>query len=76
MIVGVLIIIPQKIELGDWVYALPHLNATINTLTVLCLVGAFVSVKSGNIKMHITGHDSQYYKVDFGMFYVYEHMNI
>jgi putative membrane protein len=52
LLVAVLISLPQKLDLGDWVYTLPHVIGGINTLTSLCLIIAIVDIKSKNIKVH------------------------
>lgn len=41
-----------KLDLGDWVYVLPHTIAWVNTLTSICLIVAFIAVKRKNIKLH------------------------
>lgn len=51
--VAFLIIFPGKLSFaGDWVYALPGVHAAVNSLTVLVLVGAFLAIKNGNVKLH------------------------
>lgn len=50
--VAALMILPQKISAGSWVYFLPDLNAIINSLTALLLIMAVVMVKKGNIAIH------------------------
>lgn len=50
--VAVLLSLPTKLNLGEWVYTLPHAIGIINTLTSICLIVAFVAVKKGNIKLH------------------------
>ncbi|HEY9117523.1 MAG TPA: DUF420 domain-containing protein, partial [Roseivirga sp.] len=52
MAVAVLLSLPTKLNLGDWVYNLPHAIGVINTLTALCLIAAFVAIKSKNVKLH------------------------
>lgn len=55
VLVAVLLFFPQTGKLGDLdVSFLPHLIATINSGTVLCLIGAFIAVKSKNIQWHRT----------------------
>ncbi len=55
LVVAFLIYFPAKLGLaGDWVKLLPGLHATVNSLTVLTLVAAFISIKKGNIKLHRT----------------------
>lgn len=50
--VAVLLGLPTKLDLGDWVYTLPHMIGVINTLTAVCLIAAFVAVKKKNIQWH------------------------
>lgn len=50
--VAVLLGLPTKLDLGDWVYVLPHVIAIINTLTAVCLIAAFIAVKKKNIQWH------------------------
>ncbi len=50
--VAVLLGLPTKLNLGDWVYNLPHVIGGINTLTALCLIIAVIAVKKKNIKLH------------------------
>ena len=50
--VAILLGLPTKLDLGDWVYTLPHVIGVINTLTAICLVAAFVAVKKKNIQLH------------------------
>lgn len=52
--VAALILLPQKINAGSWVYFLPDLNAVINSLTAVFLVVAVIMVKRGNIAAHRT----------------------
>ncbi|MFT5569725.1 MAG: putative membrane protein [Cyclobacteriaceae bacterium] len=50
--VAILIFLPQRLEMGDWVKSLPTVNAIINSLTASLLVMALVMVKTENIEMH------------------------
>jgi len=50
--VAVLLGLPTKLDLGDWVFTLPHVIGVINTLTSICLVMAIVAVKKKNIPLH------------------------
>ena len=53
VLVAVLLFLPYKISLSkDIVMALPGLNATINSLTSLLLIGALVFVKMGKLELH------------------------
>lgn len=50
--VAVLLSLPQKLDLGDWVYNLPHVIGGINTLTSLCLIFALVAIKTKRVDWH------------------------
>ena len=50
--VAVLLGLPTKLNLGDWVYNLPHVIGGLNTVTSICLVIAFVAIKRKNVKLH------------------------
>lgn len=50
--VAVLLGLPYKLELGDWVHTLPHVIGGINTLTSIFLVLAFIAVKRKNVLWH------------------------
>lgn len=52
--VAALILLPQKIDAGSWVYFLPDLNAIINSLTAVLLMLALVMIKRGNVGAHKT----------------------
>ena len=52
--VAALILLPQKIDAGSWVYFLPDLNAVINSLTAILLVLAVIMVRRGNVAAHRT----------------------
>lgn len=53
VVVAILIFTPEKIQgAGDWVYMLPHLNATFNTLTTIVLLLGLYFIKQKNIKAH------------------------
>lgn len=54
LIVALLILFPGKLALGEWVSVLPSLHAGVNSLTALILIGAYVSIRRGNIKLHRT----------------------
>ena len=51
-LIAALFFIPEKLELGTFVYELPHLNAVINSLTSLLLICAFISIKIGMVGWH------------------------
>jgi putative membrane protein len=53
VVVAILLFSPEKIQgAGDWVYMLPHLNATFNSITTLVLLLGFYFIKKKNIKAH------------------------
>ncbi len=52
LVVAILLGLPTKLDLGDWVYTLPHVIGGINTLTSICLILAFVFIKRKNIQLH------------------------
>ncbi|GAB3335132.1 DUF420 domain-containing protein [Marivirga atlantica] len=51
-VVAVLLYLPQKLEIGSWVYLLPDLNAVLNSATALALLLGFYFIKQKNIKAH------------------------
>ncbi|WP_296623597.1 DUF420 domain-containing protein [Marivirga sp.] len=53
VVVAILIFAPEKIKgAGDWVYILPHLNATFNSITTVVLLLGLYFIKQKNIKAH------------------------
>jgi putative membrane protein len=52
VVVALLFGIRQKIDMGTWTKALPHLNALLNSLTSVFLVAAYYFIKKKNISMH------------------------
>lgn len=50
--VAVLIYLPGKLALGDWVKGLPAFNAVVNSLTAVLLISALIAVKNGHVKIH------------------------
>ncbi|WP_421765607.1 DUF420 domain-containing protein [Ekhidna sp.] len=53
LVVAFLIFFPAKLAIaGDWIKILPGVHAAINSLTVLTLISALVSIKNGNVKLH------------------------
>jgi len=51
--VAFLILVPQTGNLGSFdVSAFPGINATLNSLTAVCLVSALVAIKNKNITVH------------------------
>ena len=50
--VVVLLNLPTKLELGDWVYLLPDAIGVINTLTSIALIAAIIAVKNKKIDLH------------------------
>ena len=47
--VAVLLGLPTKLNLGDWVYILPDLIGIINSLTAVALIAALIAVKKKKI---------------------------
>jgi putative membrane protein len=52
LVVALLLGIPQKVDLGSWTKALPHINAVINTCTALLLLLGLFYIQSKNITAH------------------------
>jgi putative membrane protein len=53
VVVAILIFTPEKIQgAGDWVYILPHLNATFNSITTIVLLLGLYFIKQKNITAH------------------------
>ena len=53
VVVAFLILFPAKVAMsGDWIKSLPTVHAAINSITVLTLLGALISIKKGNIVLH------------------------
>jgi putative membrane protein len=52
VVVGVLLGIRVKVNLGEWTKMLPHINAVINSLTAILLILGLVFIKQKNIKAH------------------------
>lgn len=51
-LVAFLFFFPGKLELGNFVYALPHFHGVINSLTSLVLILALVAIKTGKMDLH------------------------
>lgn len=53
LLVAVLMFLPQFVSLGNLDFTfLPHLNATLNSCTTICLLMALLFIKNKNIKAH------------------------
>ena len=52
MAVAALLSLPQKLDLGDWVYNIPHIIGVINTLTSVCLILALIAIKRNDVAWH------------------------
>ncbi len=52
LLVAFLLFFPGKMDFGVWVYQLPKLNALLNSLTSLALIGALLAIRNDNIKLH------------------------
>ncbi len=55
VVVAFLILFPGKLSFtGTWVYALPGIHASINSITAVILILALIAIKKGNVKVHRT----------------------
>jgi len=53
VLVALLLFLPGKeSRSGSWIYILPHLNAGINSLTALALVGGYYWIKRKRVEYH------------------------
>lgn len=52
LLVALLLGIRQKLDLGQWVYNLPHVIGVLNSLTALCLMLALAAIKKKNVALH------------------------
>ncbi len=53
VVVAFLILFPGKLSFtGSWVYSLPGIHATVNSLTAIILILALVAIKKGNVRLH------------------------
>jgi putative membrane protein len=52
LLVTVLIFMPKKLSVGEWVYFLPHLNGIINSVTSVLLIIGFIMIRKGRIQQH------------------------
>ena len=50
--VAILIGLPYKLKLGDWVYIIPHIIGAINTLTSVFLILAFIAIRRKKVIWH------------------------
>ena len=50
--VALLIGIRQKLPLGDWTTALPHVIGALNAATALLMVAAIVAIKQKKVELH------------------------
>lgn len=51
-VVALMLLIPQKYDLGTWTKNLPHINGVINTLTSILLISGFILIKLKKITLH------------------------
>lgn len=52
-VVAILLFTPLNLGIsGEWVKFLPTLNAVVNSLTSVVLIGAFIAVKNKNVTLH------------------------
>jgi putative membrane protein len=54
IVVALLLGIPYKFDLGAWTKQVPAVNAVINTLTALSLIGGYIAIKNKKIDLHRT----------------------
>jgi len=52
VLVAILFFMPSKLQLGDFVYTLPHLHAVINSATAILMILALIAVKQGKLDWH------------------------
>jgi len=52
VVVAVLLFMPTRIDGGEWVYILPHLNAAINTATSILLIAGAILIKNKKPSLH------------------------
>lgn len=50
--VALLIGIRQKLPLGEWTTALPHVIGALNGITALLMIGAIVAIKQQRVELH------------------------
>ena len=60
VVVAVLLYLPNKGNMGDWVKFLPHFNGMLNSTTVVLLLIGYVFIKSGNVSYHKTAMISSF----------------
>lgn len=55
VLVALLMFLPTRGgENASWVYALPHLNSILNSITVVILISGFLFIKRGHVNYHKT----------------------
>jgi putative membrane protein len=52
VVVALLLGMRFKIDMGEWTKSLPHVNAFINSLTSVLLIGGFAAIKKGHRELH------------------------
>jgi putative membrane protein len=52
VLVGLILGVQQKVNLGSWTKLLPHVIGMLNALTALLLISAFVAIKNNNKIWH------------------------
>ncbi|MCE7993161.1 MAG: DUF420 domain-containing protein [Roseivirga sp.] len=52
LLVAALLGMRQKLDLGQWVYNLPHVIGVLNSLTAFCLIMALAAIKKKNVALH------------------------
>ena len=51
-LVAFLFFFDRKLELGDFVYELPHFHGVLNSLTSIVLIMGLVFIRKGNVEWH------------------------
>lgn len=52
IVVAIILVFPNKLDLGNWTKILPHIIGMVNTLTTFALIAGLYFIKQNNIKMH------------------------
>ena len=51
-IIVVLLAFPNKVALGEWTKALPHVIGSVNSLTTIFLICGLIAIKANRISLH------------------------
>ena len=52
VVVALMLMIPQKFDLGSWTTYLPHINGVINSITSVLLVVGYYFIRQKNVAAH------------------------